>query len=382
MKKIVSLSLALLMLFALIPTAISASAEELTIEPKLDCYATSGMTWNGTQFTGTMTNDQAIVFGFDSSVFDKYNVTKITYSFTAEQNDGSEGRISSNKCFCFWGPRGIAKVNSTTAADVTKLGALSAFQWFKYDATNGVKYYDGKTDVYPGDTYTVTDEQLATIKEKGYTYFYIPYGNTSAVNNLWTATKVIPKVTLTYTTSEEPESPVGDVTMADGAAMRLNKVTGIRYYTNVDSAKIESAMADGYEVEMGTLIAPADKIGENGLTFEDMDAANYLDVKYTAKDEDGKFVYFEEDGFAGIVGSIANIKDSNANRKFVGRGYVKYTKDGVTETVYADYSNGDVANNTRTISGIATTVKANSTYFDSLTEAQQATVNYWAEKAE
>ncbi|MBQ4156508.1 MAG: hypothetical protein IJD90_06865, partial [Clostridia bacterium] len=75
-------------------------------------------------------------------------------------------------------------------------------------------------------------------------------------------------------------------------------------------------------------------------------------------------LWFEEDGFKGMVGSIANIKEKNMNRRFVGRGYVTVTLGDVTKTVYADYANGDVVNNTRTISFIANAVKNDANNID------------------
>lgn len=162
-----------------------------------------------------------------------------------------------------------------------------------------------------------------------------------------------------YTTGEAvEETPTVDISMKPGAAIRLNAVNGIRFYTQVDADKIASLIADGYTVEMGTLIAPADLLTSTELTFES--GVSCLDVKYEAKDESGNFIYYEDGNT--IVGSIVEIKESstqwsetsgNITRPFVGRGYVKLTKDGETTIKYADYSDGDIANNSRSLQFIA-----------------------------
>ena len=60
-----------------------------------------------------------------------------------------------------------------------------------------------------------------------------------------------------------------------------------------------------------------------------------------------------------MVGSLVSIKSTtetvtgNELRKFVGRGYATVTIGGVTKTVYADYYNGNIVNNTRTIAFLA-----------------------------
>ncbi|MGN0173288.1 MAG: hypothetical protein ACI39F_02510, partial [Acutalibacteraceae bacterium] len=124
------------------------------------------------------------------------------------------------------------------------------------------------------------------------------------------------------------------VSMIKGASIRLSNTNGIRFYTKVDSSKIESLIADGYTVEMGTLITPADLLGDNELTFETSEVKK-LNVAYEAKDSSGNFIYYENgDTF---VGSIVDIKEGstswsttsgNITRDFVARGYVKVSKDG------------------------------------------------------
>lgn len=174
------------------------------------------------------------------------------------------------------------------------------------------------------------------------------------------------------------------VSMQKGASIRLSSTNGIRFYTKVDSSKIASLIADGYTVEMGTLITPADLLGANELTLET--DVKKLNVAYEAKDSSGNFIYYENgDTF---VGSIYDIKEAstswsvssgNITRDFVARGYVKVSKDGKEKVNYADYYNNDVQNNSRSLQYVANAYKndSNSNYA-SLEDTFKGFVDKWA----
>ena len=147
---------------------------------------------------------------------------------------------------------------------------------------------------------------------------------------------------------------IGDVKMVKGASMKLNVATGLRFYTQIDIEKINALKEDGAVISMGTLIAPENLLNGEALTL-DIPEDNRLNVSYEIGLE--RNLWFEEGNFKGMVGSIVNIKEKNINRKFVGRGYVTVTLGDVTKTVYADYANGAIANNTRTIGFIANALK-------------------------
>ncbi|MGN0173160.1 MAG: hypothetical protein ACI39F_01865, partial [Acutalibacteraceae bacterium] len=168
--------------------------------------------------------------------------------------------------------------------------------------------------------------------------------------------------------------------MKDGASIRLNNVNGIRFYTEVDTEKVDSLRNAGYTVELGTLIAPADNIQDKELSFA-LETGKYVDVKFNST------TYYTEDDFSGIVGSLVNIKEKNITREFVGRGYVKVTDTEGNETItYADYAKGtdevsSVANNTRSLSYLANSYKTdeNSDYASKSGEIK-ALVDSWAAK--
>ena len=160
---------------------------------------------------------------------------------------------------------------------------------------------------------------------------------------------------------------VGSFNMVKGAAMRVNEKTGIRFYTNVDTDKVAQLIESGATISMGTLIAPENLLGGEDLTLS-TNGNNCLNVPYISGVEDNDWFTDVIGGtdFCGMVGSIVTIKDTNINRKFVGRGYITVTIGGITKTVYADYavneddSNPNIANNTRSIAYIANAVRNDS----------------------
>ena len=150
------------------------------------------------------------------------------------------------------------------------------------------------------------------------------------------------------TESVDLESVTLSFSMLSGASFRYNTPSGIRFYSDVDTDLIEKLREDGASIEVGTLIAPKDYLDDKELTFES--GVTYALVKYESN------VWYENDDFKGIIGSIVNIKECNLNREFVGRGYIKFTQDGVTKTIYANYDNNDIKNNSRSICYIANQV--------------------------
>ena len=64
----------------------------------------------------------------------------------------------------------------------------------------------------------------------------------------------------------------------------------------------------------------------------------------------------------------------------MGRGYVKVTKDGKTAITYADYANGDIANNTRSLAYVANALKNDTAKYSVLDSAVKTLVEKWASK--
>ena len=162
-------------------------------------------------------------------------------------------------------------------------------------------------------------------------------------------------------------TPEVAITMVEGAQLRFNEFIGMRYRATVDAAAVAAYEAEGYDVEMGTLISPADIIGSfDALTFE-AGEDNYLNVVTT-----GYYATSENE----IAGSIVNIKETNVGRNYIARSYVKLTaKDG---SVYVSYATEN--DNTRSVKFLAKAVIDD----DALpaNTAQVALIKKWAVAAD
>ena len=147
--------------------------------------------------------------------------------------------------------------------------------------------------------------------------------------------------------------------------MRLNEQTGLRFYTNLDENQISSIETLGATVEMGTIIAHKNNIKGYDVALETPETVNgkltYVTVPY-----DQTKGYYKEDGFSGVVGSIVNIKDKNANVDFIGRGYVKVTKGDFSKTIYADYVDNNIYNHSRNVAFVAYSISEDADVYENL----------------
>ncbi len=159
-----------------------------------------------------------------------------------------------------------------------------------------------------------------------------------------------------------------DMEMLQGAAFRLSKPTGIRFYTNIDEEQLAALEALGMSVQLGTVVAPIDHLDGNDLTFDI--EKTYTKIAFNTRN------WYKETDFSGFVGSIVSIKDKNLNRKFVGRGYATITFGDFEKTIYADYSTED---NARSICYIANMLK-NDTVYETLSTELQEVVDSFASK--
>ena len=168
-----------------------------------------------------------------------------------------------------------------------------------------------------------------------------------------------------------------NASMLKGASMRLNEKTGIRFYTNIDKAQVSALETLGATVEMGTIIAHKNNIKGHTVTLETPETINgkltYVTVPY-----DQSKGYYSDGSFKGMVGSIVNIKDKNANKDFVGRGYVKVTKGDFSKTIYADYVDNNMYNHSRNIAFIAYSLREDTDVYDSF-EAFKDIIDHYAD---
>lgn len=132
-----------------------------------------------------------------------------------------------------------------------------------------------------------------------------------------------------------------------GASVRLSSVkTGLRFKTLIDKNFINDLIAEygAGNVSVGTLIAPADRLGGAKLTHS-VGTVNedYIDVPAIVDQP------FESNATTNVyAGSLVNIKDYNLDRDFVGVGYVKVSIAGSDPIYY--YSPSEC---TRNVSAVA-----------------------------
>ena len=206
---------------------------------------------------------------------------------------------------------------------------------------------------------TVTIDGNTTNVAQGSTYTFPNVNNshfvayTDGTNFYSGGDKITVSEDLTFTTL------YANAQMLSGASMRLNSKTGIRFYTSVDSEQISALTNLGASVEMGTIIAHKKNIEGYEVKLQTPTTINnklaYVTVPYNHLNG-----YYNEGDFTGIVGSIVNVKNSNACTKFIGRGYITITKDSFSKTIYADYVENDYLNHTRSIGFLAESLRQDS----------------------
>lgn len=181
---------------------------------------------------------------------------------------------------------------------------------------------------------------------------------------------------LTLTTIPIPEDTRRvDISMNEGASIRLGDVNGLRFYTNIDIDKVNSLISDGYKVEIGTLIAPIDIAS----SYKDMvieNTASLANVEYNVD----KLGSYYTDGF---VASIVNIKDKNTSfsekygnlaRKFIARSYCKVSKDGDYYVSYSTYN----SSNARSLALVSQRLKEDTEEYNGLSDIVKEYVDSWS----
>lgn len=121
---------------------------------------------------------------------------------------------------------------------------------------------------------------------------------------------------------------------------------GLRFMTEIDETYLKMLVNTyGAEnVEVGTLIAPTDKLGARKLTHSlGVEGKDYITVKATIDRPNDEETNASGETTQIYTGSIVNIKEKNQNRDYTGRGYIKYTTHG-GETKYI-YSSGSASKN-------------------------------------
>ena len=139
----------------------------------------------------------------------------------------------------------------------------------------------------------------------------------------------------------------------NGASIRMNSPTGLRFATLVDEAAIKrdllSRLPEGSTVEIvrqGTLLAPESYYAYAGdkLTHADLDEAlaevvpegqRYLDIGF----DDTYYSGYADLGLPKgdyMVGSVVNIKQANIGRAYAAAGYIELNVNGESFMLYTD----------------------------------------------
>ena len=140
------------------------------------------------------------------------------------------------------------------------------------------------------------------------------------------------------------------ITMVDGASVRMKNPTGLGFTTRIDKAAYEEAIAECGEgnVTVGTLILPTDyltcdftidALNANGIQYKNIVNSGWKNEETIA-----------QDGYYEYRGSLAPVQEYNYDRNFSAVGYLAYTLDGETTYVYTTYS---AENNSRSVAFVA-----------------------------
>lgn len=341
MKKLLAITLSLLMVFAVVPMAmISANAETKVGDSVLFYF-------------GVNTNSKY------SSITDneKLVVTTSTLPKAALTTDYAYPYYNVSK------PTAGQYVLFTTPVSVDT-GVYSAKFYTRSATTRGL------IDIQVNDTVVATDLDTATkgaINWNPYTLGSVTVTKSGTItvkvtakdaNQIW-----LGGIELTKTADYSAPVTTSPISTDAKASIRLGAVNGIRFYSTIDEDAIAALNTEDATVEYGTLIGPSDLVGDT-LDIADVTAGNAVDVKFTADE-----LYTEGD-FSGIVGSIVTIQDKNIARDFSGCGYVK-----IGETYY--YSTTTSVRSLKTVA----TAYANDGY-PGATDAQKALVDGWKAAAD
>jgi uncharacterized repeat protein (TIGR02543 family) len=130
------------------------------------------------------------------------------------------------------------------------------------------------------------------------------------------------------------------VDLLDGASVRMNTPSGLRFETTVSKAMIDQIAAiDGASFKVGTLIVPTDKLGSTNFTKADLDAAgiDYAELTTDLKNAEA------ENGVYTVYASLTNIRPENYTRKFSAISYIEVKIGDETYLVYDEYVEADNA---------------------------------------
>ena len=388
MKRTLAILLSLAMVFALFGTmTVSVSAQTVTKtmtltaddvnyikgkNHKISATKVVGNAENGDDFlvrfnmsSSMAYSDTSFGISIPTSIFD-LDVTKITYVLRTNST------FKTNQAYLYMTNQSYLTNNSSSPTVAADNIVLLQNYFDVSNNTEGTK-----------KTIDLTTSANANIKNKELNVLAFGRKNSGGDTTSSSANQLdILSITVEY----NEESSTSPITMLDGAAMRIDGATeGIRFEASVDKTAFDAATSGGTVTEIGTLIA------KDGTDISNVIVDNATEVKNDSTELSGNQIpvakYPSDAGLQEvvgtdkyiIVGSLVEIKDTNANQKYVARAYVKYTDaEGNPQVMYAD-----ALSTARSLAGVAYAIQTEAgenTYYKQLCEEHKAVVDGWADK--
>ena len=365
MKRIITLALSIVLVFACLPIA------TICVNAKQTELITGGEWLQGFR---TPSKDDKTIAAIRTDT-NQYN-RRAYYSKLIDVTEGKE------YTFSFKGRAGDGIKVLQLKSDGTSIVSNINY-WVGRDVTSTDNQF-----YYKENFFTATITPASGVTQIGFSLFsqYDPDGsyNSNSLGITVDYQRIIKDIsdetiTASFKGNEATSELEIALNMKKGAAIRLNDGGGLRFYTTVDAEKLDSLIAGGATVEMGTLIAPADLLGTEELTLE-TDVSKRIIVPY-----DYNMGYFEDGNT--FIGSIIGIKEGNTeyntvsgniSRNYIGRGYVTVTKGNDSYTSYAEYYQSDVSNNTRSVKRISISLKNDDFKYKTVPDFGKANVEKWS----
>lgn len=126
------------------------------------------------------------------------------------------------------------------------------------------------------------------------------------------------------------------ITTQNGASLRTDANNpGLRFKGEVDKSFYDECVdvLGENNVTAGIMIMPEDGLTEKAFTAEELgEEPLYIEAKTFYNETTAK-----TDGYYGFNCAVTEIRLENTDRRFAARAYIKYTINGSTQYIYADY---------------------------------------------
>ena len=204
-------------------------------------------------------------------------------------------------------------------------------------------------DDYTAASYAKYQELIAAAEDYMAQTFKRPEDMNAIAQELNAKSMLLPKISV--------ETDSLNYAMTPGASIRYAQPSGIRFMASFDKARYDEIIAEGYDVEVGMIIAPYDYIATYGALSLDV---NYYSTTCRVVADTSKLRV--DDGNIFVQCALVNILDQNYTRRFNAVAYMQISNGEGTKTIYAD--GGD---NVRSIYEVAARAMVDTNYTKSET---------------